>query len=289
MDSSSNVTNALIISFRSSHSLKRVKASHSRHHEIIQSLDCNLSSSSDKTLEATLGSNLLLQLDHSLLVTARVGRVRVESPGEVLVGVVGHEAWVKDTQTLAVVGDLVPVTVDVLQVTTEVGVRALEDLAVDWGTHDGLDVDVFLVCLLGRGENVVGGALDGTHELADLILVGSQEGVVGDVQNGAEAAAAQFRELVDTEHLHVISGTVLGSQPVGQLDHLHVLQANTGGNVATDEGLGNVHAAADGSVVLGSHAVGLGEFVDLNLHLIPSAFAQYLKTLVKPTFPNSPT
>ena len=224
-----------------------------------------LSDSNLQTLEATISSNLLLQLDHTLLVTARVDRVSFQRPAEVLVGVVGHEARVKDTQTLAVVGNLLPVTGDVLDILAEEGVRALEDLAVDGGTHDGLHVDVFLVGLRGGCEDVLGGALNGTQELAHFLRVGGQEGVVGDVQDAAEAAAAQLGEFVDAEHLHVIAGAVLGGQPVGQLDHLHVLETDSGVDLAADDGLGDVHAAADGGIVVSRHAVVLGEFVDLDL------------------------
>ena len=225
----------------------------------------NLSHGNLQTLEATISSNLLLQLDHTLLVTARVNRVSLQRPAEVLIGVVRHEVGVEDAQTLAVVGNLLPVTVHVLDILAEEGVGALEDLAVDGGAHDGLHVDVFLVRLRGSRDHVVGGALDGTQELAHLLRVGSQEGVVGDVQDAAEAAAAQFGELVDAEHLHVVVGTVLGGQPVGQLDHLHVLETDSGVDFAADDGLGDVHAAADGGVVVSGHSVVLGELVDLDL------------------------
>lgn len=218
-----------------------------------------------QTLEATLASNLLLQFRHTLLVTQRVGRIRVQRPGEVLVGVVRLEVGIKDTQTLSVVGNLSPVTTDVLQVTAEVGERPLEDLTVDRGSHDGLHVNVFFEGRCRLCENVVRCTLDSTHELLNLLGVGGQEGIVGNVEDGAEAAAAKLGELVDAEHLNVVTGTVLGCQPLGQFNHLHILQANAGINVTADDGLGNVHAATDGSVVVRSHAIVLGELVDLNL------------------------
>lgn len=57
----------------------------------------------------------------------------------------------------------------------------------------------------------------------------------------------------------------MGGEPFGKFDHLYVLQADAGVDVAADDGLGDVHAAADGGVVVGGHAVVLGEFVDLDL------------------------
>jgi len=218
-----------------------------------------------KTLESTVGGNLLLQFSHTLLVTGGIGRVRFQGPGKVAVNVVGLEAGIEDTETLAVVGDLLPVTLDVLQVTAEVGVGALENLAVDGGSHDGLHVNVFLVGASGVGNDGVGGTLDGAHELVDLVLVGGQERVVGNVQDRAEAAAAQLGQLVDTEHLNVVAGTALLSQPLGQLDHLHVLEADTGVDVTADDGLGHIHAAAHSGVIIGSHAVVLGELINLDL------------------------
>ena len=221
-----------------------------------------------QTLEATLASNLLLQFRHTLLITQRVGRILVQGPGEVLVGVVRLEVGVKDTQTLSIVGNLSPVTADVLQVTAEVSERPLEDLTVDRGAHDGLHVNVFFESGCRLREDVVGCTLDSAHELVNLLGIGGQEGIVGNVEDRAEAAAAKLGELVDTQHLNVVTGTVLGCQPLGQFDHLHILQTDAGINITTDDGLGNVHAATDGGVVVRSHAVVLGELVDLNLEYI---------------------
>lgn len=218
-----------------------------------------------KSLEATLSSDLLLELGHALLVASRVGRVAVQRPAEEAVGVVGLEVSIQDFETLAVVGDLGPVTLDVLQVTAEVGVGALEDLAVDGSAHDRLDVDELFIGLGGLRDDIVSGTLDGAHELLDLVLVASDEGVVGNVQDRAEAAAAQLSELVDAQHLDVVAGAALGGQPLFELDHLDVLETNTGVNVAADDGLGDVHTAADGSVVVRGHAVVFGELIDLNL------------------------
>jgi hypothetical protein len=218
-----------------------------------------------KTLEATAASDVLLELNHSLLVTSGVRRLALKLPGEELVGVVGDKVLGKNLKTLAVLGDLVPVTLDVLQVGGEVSVRALEDLAVDGGGHLGLHVDVLSEGLSGVGEDIVSSTLASLHELGDLVLVGGNEAVVGDVEDGAEAAAAELSELVNAEHLDVILGAAVGGQPLLELDHLDVLKTDTAVDGALDDGLGDVHAATDGGVVVGGHAVVLGELVDLDL------------------------
>jgi hypothetical protein len=218
-----------------------------------------------KTLEATAASDVLLELNHSLLVTSGVRRLALKLPGEELVSVVGDKVLGKNLKTLAVLGDLVPVTLDVLQVGGEVSVRALEDLAVDGGGHLGLHVDVLSEGLSGVGEDIVSSTLASLHELGDLVLVGGNEAVVGDVEDGAEAAAAELSELVNAEHLDVILGAAVGGQPLLELDHLDVLKTDTAVDGALDDGLGDVHAATDGGVVVGGHAVVLGELVDLDL------------------------
>lgn len=218
-----------------------------------------------KTLEATAASDVLLELNHSLLVTSGVRRLALKLPGEELVGVVGDKVLGKNLKTLAVLGDLVPVTLDVLQVGGEVSVRALEDLAVDGGGHLGLHVDVLSEGLSGVGEDIVSSTLASLHELGDLVLVGGDEAVVRDVEDGAEAAAAELSELVNAEHLDVILGAPVGGQPLLELDHLDVLKTDTAVDGALDDGLGDVHAATDGGVVVGGHAVVLGELVDLDL------------------------
>jgi hypothetical protein len=86
-----------------------------------------------------------------------------------------------------------------------------------------------------------------------------------DVQDGAEAAASELGELVDTEHLNVGSGAALRLEPLLKLNHLNVLETDTGVDIAVDDGLGDIHAAADGGVVGRGHAVVLGELVDLDL------------------------
>lgn len=78
------------------------------------------------------------------------------------------------------------------------------------------------------------------------------------VENGTKATAPQFGELVDTEHLHVVSWTVLAGEPLFQLHHLHVLEANAGIDGAFNYGFGDVHAAADGGVVSWGHAIVFG-------------------------------
>lgn len=209
--------------------------------------------------------DILLQLDHTLLIGRRIFRARVKRPAQELVGIIRHEARVQNSQPLPILGHLLPIALHVLQVRAEISVRAFEDLPVDGRRHDGLDVDVFLVGLRRVREDVVGRLFDGFHELGDFVRVLGDEGLVADVQNGAEAAAAELGELVDAEHLHIGFGTALRGEPFFELDHLHVLETDAGVDFAFDDGFADVHAAADGTVVVGRHSVVFGEFVDLDL------------------------
>ena len=239
--------------------------SRGRHFCFGDDLDDLGSSDSVEPAEPTLVGDVLLQLDHALLVAGGVLGVGVEVPLEELVGVVGHKVVAEDLEALAVAGDLFPVAADVLEVAGEVGVAALEYLAVEVGGEDGLEVDEFRPGLLGLGEDVVGGPLDGAHEGADLGGVLADEGVVADVEDGAEAAATELGQLVDAEHLHVRLGAALPGEPGLELDHLHVLEADAGVDGAGGDGLGHVHAAADGGVVVRGQAVVRRQLVDLDL------------------------
>lgn len=218
-----------------------------------------------KAAEAALVRDVALQLRHSLLVTKRILRLPCQSPLKVLVGVVGLEVGVQNAEPLPVVGDLLPVALDVLEVLGEVREAALEYLAVQLRAHHGLEVDVLQPGLLGLLEHEIGGTLGGAQECANLIRVLGDELIVADVQNGAEAAAAQLGELVDAQHLDVALGTALRREPLLELDHLHVLQADAGVDLALDDSLGHVHPAADSGVVRRGHPVVGGKLVDLNL------------------------
>lgn len=216
-------------------------------------------------LITTLSSDLLLQLGHALLIAKRISGIGIQSPRQVVIGVVSHEVGTQDAQPLSIVGHLSPVTTNILQVTTEVRERPLKNLPVDRSTHDRLHVHVLLESAGGFSQNVVCSALDGPHEFLHFLRVGGQEGVVGNVQDRAEAAASELGELVDAQHLHVVAGPALLGEPFSELDHLDVLEADTRVNIAADDGFGYVHAAPDGGVVVGGHAVVFGEFVDLDL------------------------
>jgi hypothetical protein len=67
------------------------------------------------------------------------------------------------------------------------------------------------------------------------------------------------------QHLDVGLGPVLASKPFFELDHLHVLEADAGVDLAVDDGAGDVHAAAYGGIVGRRHAVVRGELIDLDL------------------------
>lgn len=218
-----------------------------------------------ETVESTTASNIALEFNHALLIASRISRVRLQTPAQELIGVVGLKVGAQYTQSLAVLGDLGPVALDVLQILGEVGVAALKDLPVKLRVHGGLEVDIFLPSLVGIGEDKVGSLLDGTHKGANLFGVLRNELLIANVENRAEAAASQLSELVDTEHLNLGLLAALARKPLLQLDHLNVLQTDAGVNLFVDDGLGDIHAAADGGVVLRSEAVVRGELIDLDL------------------------
>jgi hypothetical protein len=56
-----------------------------------------------------------------------------------------------------------------------------------------------------------------------------------------------------TEDFRSLKGKRIGY--VGEFGKVHILQADAGVDVALDYCFGDVHAAADGCVVVGSHAV----------------------------------
>lgn len=218
-----------------------------------------------QAVEATAASHILLELNHSLLVASRITGFRLQSPVKKLVGVVGGEVWAQDAKSLTILGDLGPVALDVLEVLREVCVAALKDLSVELSAHDRLEVDILLPRSVRVGQDKVSRLLDGAHKGPNLVRVLRDEGLVANVENRAEAAASEFGELVNAKHLDVGLVPALGSKPLLQLNHLHVLEADTGVNLPLHNGLGDVHAAADGRVIGGSQAVVRSELIDLNL------------------------
>ena len=148
-----------------------------------------------KTLKATLGRDLCLQLDHSFLVARRVWRFTLEAPGKELVRIVGLEVRVENTETLAVLCNLLlssvsggssspssirtyPVTLDVLQIFRKVSVGALEDLPIQSGSHHGLHVDVIGQGFLRLGKHVVGSLLACSHKFGHFVGIFGYELVV---------------------------------------------------------------------------------------------------------------
>lgn len=218
-----------------------------------------------ETTETSAACNLALEFHHALLVASGVLRVCIKNPLEVLVGIVGDKVRAKDSEALAVLGHLAPVALDILEVLGEVGEASLEDLPVKFGTHDWFEIDIFSPGSLRLTQNKVGGALDSTKERANLFRVLGQEVVIGDVEDGAETAAPKLGELVDTEHLDIRLGSTLACEPLFKLNHLDIFQANTSVNLARLDGLGDVHAAANRSVVVRGESIVRSELVNLNL------------------------
>jgi hypothetical protein len=236
-------------------------------------LDLGRSSSTDhslaghrlKTHKATVLLDSLLQGNHPLLVTSGVLRVLLEAPSQVLVGVVGSEALIQYTKPLAVTRNLLPVTLDILKVGAEVCEATLEDLAVCRRVHGRLEVAELLPCLVWLSEHKIRSALARTHECANLLGVLLDEGVVADVEDAAEAAAAELSELIDTQHLDFIAVAALGHKPLLELNHLYVLESDTGVDLAGDDAACDVHANTNGRVVLRRHAVVRSQLVKLDL------------------------
>lgn len=219
------------------------------------------SSRSFKSLESTIDSNTLLQLDHALLITNRIVGILHKRPLQELIGIVGLEAFSQDAESLPVARDLGPVPLHVLHVLGKVRIAALKDLAVQGRGKDGLEVSELRPRLVGVSEYKVRRLLGRAKEGADFVRILTDELLVADVEDGAEAAAAQLGELVDAEHLHVRLGAALGIEPLFEFDHLDVLETDTGVDISVDDGLGDVHATADGGVVCRGEAIVGGLFM----------------------------
>lgn len=106
-----------------------------------------------------------------------------QRPGQEFVGHVLLEVLANNTETLAVVGDLVPVTLDVLEIFGKVAERALEDLAVHFAVHVWLHFNKELVSFGRLFKHVVRGTLNGLHESLDLFRVVLNESLVTNEQN----------------------------------------------------------------------------------------------------------
>lgn len=107
----------------------------------------------------------------------------IESPSQKLVGLVLHKAVVDNVEALAILCDLVPVALDILQVVGHVAEGALEDLAVDFAVHVGLHFDKEFVGSSGLSEHVVSATLHGAHEGANLLRVVGDESLVANEQD----------------------------------------------------------------------------------------------------------
>ena len=86
-----------------------------------------------------------------------------------------------------------------------------------------------------------------------------------DVKDAAKTATAQLCQLIDPQHLHIVLAPPLASEPLLQLHHLDILEPNTRIDITVDNSFADIHPAADGGVVLRSHAVVTGKLVDLDL------------------------
>lgn len=218
-----------------------------------------------QALEAAMLRDVLLQSHHPLLIACRISLILLRLPSQELIRVVRLKALVKDTKTLAVPRNLLPVPGHIFQILREVREAPLKDLAVQLSSHSGLEVRVLRPSLLWVAQDEVCSLFNRPHESADFVRVFGYELLVADVENRAEAAAAQLGQLIDPHHLDVGLGTALRGKPLGKLNHLHVLEADAGIDFAFDDGFGDVHAAADSGIVSGCHAVVGCKLIDLDL------------------------
>jgi len=110
-----------------------------------------------------------------------------------------------------------------------------------------------------------------------------------DIQNRAEAAASKLGQLINPKHLYIVSGAALPGQPLLQLHHLHVLEANASIDRFLDNGLAHVHPTSDRGVLVRGHPVVLGQLIDLDLATQVRWTKQDQEYGSGCTLPNSPT
>eukprot|EP01136_Pigoraptor_vietnamica_P012308 Opistho-1_new@52095 len=192
-------------------------------------------------------------------VTARGSGLALVDKLHKVVRVVRLEISADEAETLRVRGHLVPVALDVLEGRVEVGARGVVDLAVHRRVHDRLGLGKNVKALLGALEAKLVAALDGAHERVDAVRVALEEVVVGDVEDRAEAAAAEIGEFVDAQHVGAALAELL------QLNLLVVDKAHAAVDGPVADGLREVHSDADGRVVALAHALARADFVNYDL------------------------
>ena len=94
------------------------------------------------------------------------------------VRIVRFEVLAQDSETLSVLSDLFPVSLDVLQVLGEVCIGPLKNLAIDSRCHLRLDINVSFIGRCRIGEDKVGRALYGLQERSNLLWVVGNESIV---------------------------------------------------------------------------------------------------------------
>ena len=131
-----------------------------------------------KSLEASLASSLIPQNQHRLPVTSSICRFVAQILVEKLIrGVWVEDGW-QNLLAFAILTNLVPLPLDILRVFEYICIEPFESFAIDGSPHLVLDIDIRLVCLSRGGEEIVRCALNGLHELLDLIRVFGDEDIV---------------------------------------------------------------------------------------------------------------
>lgn len=111
------------------------------------------------------------------------GTLLVQLPSQELVCLVLRESSVNNAQVLAVVGDLVPITIYVLKITRKVSERSLKDLALNIGIQMRLHLDVLLVRSSRVGDHVIGSLFNSAHKLFNLFRVVLDKVFITDIKN----------------------------------------------------------------------------------------------------------
>jgi hypothetical protein len=106
-----------------------------------------------------------------------------QGPSQEFVGLVLVERGVNNVKTLAVVGDLVPITFNILKITREVAERSLEDFAVDIRVQVRLHLSVFFVSINRISNHIISSTLDGTKVFFNLFRVVLDKLLITNVKN----------------------------------------------------------------------------------------------------------
>lgn len=111
------------------------------------------------------------------------GGLGLHRPSQKLIGHILNKGFVNNPKTLAVLGDLVPITLNILEVPGHVTEGTLIDLAIDFTGHVGLHFDKEFISNRRLSEHEVSASLDGLHEGSDLLGILGNKGFIANEQD----------------------------------------------------------------------------------------------------------